>query len=148
MASPFSQPPLSVAPSRRDFLLLSTATAMAWAVGQSDRVEAASDQPSIGTASHGASFPENFQWGTATASAQIEGAAHEDGKGPSIWDTFCKIPGKIDNGDSPEIACDFYHRFNDDIKLMVDLGVRHFRFSISWPRVLPKGSGPVNGKGL
>jgi beta-glucosidase len=94
------------------------------------------------------SFPRDFVWGAATASYQIEGAVREGGRGESVWDRFCATPGKVRNGDSGEIACDFYHRFRDDVALMRELGLDAFRFSISWPRVLPTGRGPVNEVGL
>jgi beta-glucosidase len=94
------------------------------------------------------SFPHDFVWGAATASFQIEGATREAGRGESVWDRFCATPGKVRNGDSGEIACDFYHRYRDDIALMRDLGIDAFRFSIAWPRVLPTGRGPVNEAGL
>lgn len=97
---------------------------------------------------HGGRFPKDFQWGTATAAYQIEGASADDGKGPSIWDVFSKRSGTIKGGDTADISCDFYHRFPDDVKLMAELGVKHFRFSISWPRVLPEGTGKVNSRGL
>jgi beta-glucosidase len=87
-------------------------------------------------------------WGAATSSYQIEGAAAEDGRGPSIWDTFCATPGKVRDGDSGAVACDFYHRYPQDIELMRELGVDAFRFSIAWPRVLPVGRGAVNAAGL
>jgi beta-glucosidase len=93
-------------------------------------------------------FPSDFVWGAASASYQVEGAAHEDGRGESIWDRFAATPGKIRNGESGEIACDFYHRYPDDIGLMRELGLDAFRFSIAWPRVLPEGRGPVNAGGL
>jgi len=94
------------------------------------------------------SFPKGFQWGTATAAYQIEGAVADDGRKPSIWDTFSHTPGKTDDGLTGDVACDFYNRFPDDVKLMADLGVKHFRFSISWSRVIPDGRGKVNQKGL
>ena len=87
------------------------------------------------------SFPPDFVWGAATASYQIEGAAHEDGRGESVWDRFCATPGKVRNGDTGDVACDFYHRYRDDIALMRELGLDAFRFSIAWPRVLPTGRG-------
>lgn len=93
-------------------------------------------------------FPSNFLWGTATAAYQIEGAAHEDGRGESIWDRFCTIPGNVRNGESGAIACDHYHRYREDIALMYDLGLSGYRFSIAWPRILPEGRGSVNPKGL
>jgi beta-glucosidase len=93
-------------------------------------------------------FPTNFTWGAATASYQIEGAWNEDGKGESIWDRFSHTPGKITNGDTGDVACDHYHRYQDDIALMRQLGLKAYRFSISWPRVLPAGCGRVNPAGL
>ena len=96
----------------------------------------------------GASFPKDFWWGAATASYQIEGAATEDGRKPSIWDTFSKTPGKVENGDTGDVACDHYHRYEEDVKLMADLGVKHYRFSIAWSRIIPDGRGAVNEKGL
>lgn len=94
------------------------------------------------------SFSTDFLWGAATASYQIEGAAFEDGKGPSIWDTFSHTPGKVKNGDTGDVACDHYHRCRDDIRLMAELGLKAYRFSIAWPRVLPQGTGRVNKKGF
>jgi beta-glucosidase len=94
------------------------------------------------------SLPQDFLWGAATAAYQIEGAAHKDGRGESVWDRFAATPGKVRNGDSGEIACDFYHRYRDDVALIADLGLDAFRFSIAWPRVLPEGRGRVNQAGL
>jgi beta-glucosidase len=94
------------------------------------------------------SFPTNFSWGAATAAYQIEGAAAEDGRKPSVWDTFSNTPGRVKNGDTGDVACDHYHRFEDDVKLMADLGIKHYRFSISWPRVMPDGRGAVNEQGV
>lgn len=93
-------------------------------------------------------FPKDFIWGVATAAAQIEGAAQEDGKGLNIWDVFSRIPGKIVNGDTPETACDHYHRFREDIAHMKKMGVKSYRFSFSWSRLFPQGTGEVNPKGL
>lgn len=93
-------------------------------------------------------FPENFQWGVATSAAQIEGAAFEDGRGASIWDTFSRLPGKILDGSTPDVACDFYHQYKSDIALAKSLGINSFRFSFSWSRVIPDGTGKVNEKGL
>jgi beta-glucosidase len=90
----------------------------------------------------------DFVWGAATAAYQIEGATHEDGRGESVWDRFGATPGKVRNGDTGEIACDFYHRFPEDIVLMGELGIDAFRFSIAWPRILPEGRGTVNQAGL
>jgi beta-glucosidase len=93
-------------------------------------------------------FPDGFWWGTATAAYQIEGAWNEDGKGESIWDRFTHTRGKIKNGDTGDVACDHYHRWPEDIALMRELNLNSYRFSISWPRVQPSGSGPANAKGL
>jgi len=93
-------------------------------------------------------FPEDFLWGCSTSAYQIEGAWNEDGKGPSIWDAFVLIPGKIHNGDTAQIAANHYHRMQEDIELMAALGVKTYRFSISWPRILPLGRGQVNKKGI
>lgn len=93
-------------------------------------------------------FPADFIWGTATSSYQIEGAWDEDGKGPSIWDTFCQQPGTIEDNSSGQVACDHYHRWPADIKLMQSLNMQAYRFSIAWPRILPAGRGDVNQAGL
>ncbi|MFW5692319.1 MAG: GH1 family beta-glucosidase [Chloroflexota bacterium] len=94
-------------------------------------------------------FPEGFTWGVATASYQIEGAVDEDGRSPSIWDTFSATPGKVRNGDSGAVACDHYHRYPQDVALLRnELGIRNYRFSIAWPRILPDGTGTVNPAGL
>jgi beta-glucosidase len=93
-------------------------------------------------------FPAGFVWGTATAAYQIEGAWNEDGKGPSIWDTFCRQPGKITDGSSGNVADDHYHRWEEDVRIMADLGVNAYRFSTSWPRIFPEGTGRVNAAGL
>ena len=95
-----------------------------------------------------ASFPEGFLWGAATAAYQVEGAPNEDGKGESIWDHFCRVPGAIHDGDSGDVACDHYHRWKDDVENMRDLGLKSYRFSTSWPRVFPRGHGKLNRKGL
>ncbi|HEY6752753.1 MAG TPA: GH1 family beta-glucosidase [Rubrobacteraceae bacterium] len=93
-------------------------------------------------------FPEGFLWGTATAAYQVEGAVNEDGRGPSIWDTFSHTSGNVLHGDTGDIACDHYHRLEEDLELMMSLGVRAYRFSVAWPRIQPQGSGPANRKGL
>ena len=93
-------------------------------------------------------FPPGFQFGVSTASYQIEGAADEDGRGKSIWDTFSHTPGRTHDGDTGDVACDHYHRYPEDVALMADLGVDAYRFSVAWPRIQPDGSGPVNAKGL
>ncbi|MCU1490039.1 MAG: Beta-glucosidase [Acidimicrobiaceae bacterium] len=101
-----------------------------------------------GSAADGLSFPQGFVWGAATAAYQIEGAATEDGRGASVWDTFSHTPGKVCRGDTGDIACDSYHRYRDDVALLSGLGLHSYRFSVSWPRVQPGGRGPVNQKGL
>ena len=93
-------------------------------------------------------FPRDFVWGAATAAYQIEGAADADGRGESIWDRFCRTPGKVANGDTGDRACDHYHRWPEDLDLMASLGVGAYRFSIAWPRIQPDGRGAVNGKGM
>lgn len=93
-------------------------------------------------------FPKGFMWGAATASYQIEGAYAEDGKDQSIWDAFAHTPGKVLNGDTGDVACDHYHRYEEDVALMAELGLDAYRFSIGWPRVIPHGKGAVNLKGL
>ncbi len=87
-------------------------------------------------------------WGVSTSSCQIEGAAHSEGRGDSIWDAYCRQQGKVKNGDTGEVACDHYHRYAEDVALMRELGVDAYRFSIAWPRVLPKGRGVANEAGL
>jgi beta-glucosidase len=93
-------------------------------------------------------FGPGFAWGAATSAYQVEGAAAEDGRAPSIWDAFCRVPGAVAGGDTGDVACDHYHRWPEDVALMKALGLRAYRFSIAWPRVLPAGGGPVNPAGL
>ncbi|WP_159468381.1 GH1 family beta-glucosidase [Dyadobacter sp. 3J3] len=93
-------------------------------------------------------FGVDFRWGTATAAFQVEGAVAEHGRGESIWDTFTRQKGKIKNGHHAEIACDFYNRYDEDLELVADLGFKEFRFSISWSRILPNGTGIINEKGI
>jgi len=93
-------------------------------------------------------FPDGFLWGAATAAYQIEGAWDEDGKNPSIWDDFSHTPGQVANGDTGDVACDHYHRYREDVALMKRLNLKAYRFSVSWPRVLPEGKGRVNEAGV
>lgn len=93
-------------------------------------------------------FPTAFTWGAATSSYQIEGAPAEDGKGESIWDRFCRIPGKVLNSETGDVACDHYHRYREDVRLMSQIGIQAYRFSIAWPRIFPQGRGAVNQLGL
>ena len=95
-----------------------------------------------------APFPSTFVWGTATAAYQVEGAATEDGRGESIWDRFSATAGNVWNGDTGAVACDTYHRYTEDIRLMRGLGIGAFRLSVAWPRILPEGRGRVNQAGL
>jgi beta-glucosidase len=93
-------------------------------------------------------FPADFLWGASTAAYQIEGAVAEDGRGPSIWDSFTKQPGKVLGGDSGDVACDHYHRYKEDIDLVADLGASAYRFSLAWPRLFPAGSAERNERGF
>src|SRR4026209_1077473 len=120
---------------------------------------AATELPSFGSnaapqsgaatqSSGGRDFPRDFFWGTATASYQVEGAVKEDGRGPSIWDTFSHTPGKVVNNATGDVANDHYHLYKSDVQLMKSLCVKAYRFSIAWPRVFPNGDGSPNPKGL
>ena len=93
-------------------------------------------------------FPKNFKWGVATAAPQIEGAASVDGKGESVWDRFARRPGAVARGDTLEVACDHFHRFPQDFALMRDLGIKHYRLSLAWPRLFPQGTGALNQRGV
>jgi len=93
-------------------------------------------------------FPEGFDWGTASASYQIEGGWDTDGKGESIWDRFCHTPGNINDNTSGDVSCDFYHRYEEDIKLIKDLGIKVYRLSVAWSRIFPEGTGKVNEAGI
>jgi beta-glucosidase len=96
----------------------------------------------------GRRFPDGFYWGVATSAYQIEGAWDEDGKGPSIWDTYVHTPGKIKNDDNGDVANDHYHRYKEDVALMKSIGANAYRFSIAWPRIFPEGTGEPNQKGV
>jgi beta-glucosidase len=114
-------------------------------------VSATTDTQSVGNEDYrdaGLQFPESFVFGSATASYQIEGAANEDGRGPSIWDTFSHTPGRVVNGDTGDVADDHYHRLEQDLDLMKSLNLQAYRFSIAWPRIQPTGRGPANQAGL
>ncbi|MEV8567894.1 GH1 family beta-glucosidase [Streptomyces sp. NPDC051322] len=93
-------------------------------------------------------LPADFRWGVATAAYQIEGAAAEDGRTASIWDTYCRVPGAVVRGENGDVACDHYHRMPEDVQLIADLGVDTYRFSLAWPRIQPGGRGPANQRGL
>jgi beta-glucosidase len=107
---------------------------------------AGSPEPALGPG--GLAFPEGFAWGAATSAYQVEGAAAEDGRGPSVWDTFSRQKGRTRDGDTGDVAADHYHRLYEDLDLMKSLGLKSYRFSISWSRVLPDGRGGLNAKGL
>ena len=94
------------------------------------------------------SFPSDYVWGAATAAYQIEGAWKEDGKGESVWDFYCHELKLAQNGDTGDVSIDHYHRYKQDVSIMKDLGFQTYRFSISWPRVIPEGAGGLNKKGL
>jgi beta-glucosidase len=93
-------------------------------------------------------LPADFRWGVATSAYQIEGAVITDGRSPSIWDTFCRVPGAVERGENGDIACDHYHRMPEDVETIAGLGVDTYRFSLAWPRIQPGGSGPVNPRGM
>jgi len=128
--------------SRRRFVTASAATV----AGVAAKTVAASDRRAGAPAAP--PYPEAFRWGCATAAYQIEGAWNEDGKGPSVWDMFAHRPGTIWRGHTGDVACDHYHRYRDDVALMKQLGLRAYRFSVSWPRVLPEGAGATSPRGL
>ena len=142
--------PLIPRTDRRAFLAGSATLAAAAMTGQTTASPPAATaaSPGAGAGLPAGTFPAGFKWGVATASYQLEGAATEDGRKPSVWDTFSRTPGRVRNGDTGDVACDHYHRFQDDVKLMAELGVKHYRFSIAWPRIVPDGRGAVNEKGV
>jgi len=131
--------------SRRTFARVFGSAALAPTVLPALSALPAEAQP---TAPATRTFPQGFLWGSATASYQVEGAVNEEGRGPSIWDTFSHTPGKIKNNDTGDVADDHFHRYKEDIALMKDLGLKTYRFSVAWPRVFPQGSGTPNPKGL
>ena len=137
--------------SRRQFGKLVGLTALGASASAPARAaggDAIEEAAQAGSASAARTFPAGFLWGTATAAYQVEGAAAEDGRGPSIWDTFSHTPGKTNAGATGDVADDHYHRYKEDVQLMKALGVKAYRFSIAWPRVFPQGSGAPNPKGL
>jgi beta-glucosidase len=132
--------------SRRTFARLFGAATLAPTALSTLAIDAAAQTAALAPTER--RFPQGFLWGSATASYQVEGAVHEDGRGPSIWDTFSHTPGKTNNGDTGDVADDHYHRYKEDIQLMKGLGLQTYRFSIAWPRVFPTGTGTPNPKGL
>jgi beta-glucosidase len=133
--------------SRRDLIRLAGATAIAMNYAARARAQTDAEQAHPATsATRG--FPPGFLWGTATSSYQIEGAWKEDGKGESIWDRFSHTPGHIQNNETGDVALNHYHRYKEDVQLQKALGARAYRFSVSWPRIFPQGTGSPNSKGL
>lgn len=140
-----SRPPSGL--SRRRFLQSSVlATGALTAASRAGAAPAATTGGATGDSVW--QFPADFMWGAATSSYQIEGAVATDGRLPSIWDTFSHTPGRTLNGETGDVANDHYHRFRDDVQLMADLGVKHYRFSIAWSRVMPTGRGALNPSGV
>jgi beta-glucosidase len=137
--------------SRRDFIKLGSTAAFGLStmslIGCQNKGSGI-EENKLSQGDHSRKFPKNFVWGTATAAYQVEGAVNEDGRGVSIWDTYSKIPGNIKNNDNGDVACDMYHRYKEDVQLMKSIHSNAYRFSISWPRVFPDGTGTPNPKGL
>jgi beta-glucosidase len=129
----------SAHPTRRGFI---AAAALAPLIATEAAAQLRTDEP------RDLSFPKGFRWGTATSAYQVEGAAREDGRGASIWDTFCREPGRIRDGSNGDVSVDHYHRYKEDVALMKSLGAQTYRFSIAWPRVFPTGRGKLNPDGL
>jgi len=136
--------------SRRTFAKVASTAALASTT--TTTLSSVASQASVGldmsAPARGREFPKGFLWGSATASYQVEGAVNEDGRGPSIWDTFSHIPGKVVNDATGDVADDHYHRYKEDVQLMKSLGDNAYRFSVAWPRVYPRGAGTPNPKGL
>ena len=131
--------------SRRKFAKFAGVSAL----GMAAAAKSAKSQPAPAVDRQApARFPKDFLWGTATSAYQIEGAVNEDGRGRSIWDIFAHTPGKIADHSNADRANDHYHRYKNDVRLIRDLGVKAYRFSIAWPRVFPDGIGAPNPKGL
>ena len=134
--------------SRRTLLSGTAGLVAAMAAGSAGAESPTSSAVAAMNASAAAPFPKEFWWGAATAAYQVEGGAAADGRKPSVWDTFSHTPGRVKNNDNGDVSCDHYHRYEDDVKLMAELGIKHYRFSISWPRIVPDGRGAVNEKGV
>src|SRR4051794_5544370 len=134
--------------TRRAFANVAGAAALGAAMAPSMADGEPQRGPAGTPAAGGPSFPADFLWGTATAAYQVEGAVAEDGRLPSIWDTFSHTPGKTVDNATGDVADDHYHRYKSDVQLMKGLGVKAYRFSIAWPRVFPTGKGQPNPKGL
>jgi beta-glucosidase len=131
---------------RRKFLQTTGLSLSAWRLA--GLLPTSADAQTINNPGHSADFPGGFLWGSATASYQVEGAVHEGGRGASIWDTFSHTPGKTANGDTGDVADDFYHLYPGDISLMKEIGLKTFRFSVAWTRIFPQGTGQPNRPGI
>src|SRR5437588_3499477 len=136
--------------TKRDFAKVAGAAAlgMTTAASSAGLAQTPAESQSKPVQGIAAAFPDGFAWGVATSAFQIEGAVKEDGRGASIWDTYVHTPGKIRDGRNADVANDHYHRYKDDVRLMQDMGVKAYRFSIAWPRIFPNGIGQPNPKGL
>jgi len=148
MSIEFTRREIAKLASSGTLMMSASATAT---IGLSTSATKASAQPSgddVAQPLAARRFPTGFYWGTATSAYQVEGAWNEDGKGSSIWDTYAHTPGKIKNGDTGDVANDHYHRYKEDVALMKEIGATAYRFSISWPRIFPEGTGQPNAKGL
>ena len=135
-------------PTRRDIAKAAGAAALGMAAPAAGLAQTPADNRPQSAPGIAARFPDGFCWGVATSAFQIEGAVKEDGRGASIWDVYAHTPGKIKGGDNADIANDHYHRYRDDVRLMQDIGVKAYRFSIAWPRIFPSGAGQPNARGL
>ncbi|AQK89883.1 Beta-glucosidase 44 [Zea mays] len=133
-------------------LLLSAGGARASYDGEGEAARAGAEEKEKAAAWTGGlsrrSFPKGFVFGTAASAYQVEGMAHKDGRGPSIWDAFIKIPGEIANNATADVTVDEYHRYKEDVNIMKNMGFDAYRFSISWSRIFPNGTGEVNWKGV
>ena len=134
--------------SRRDFARILGGSTAALSLPGISHALGLPEPTSVASTAGAGHFPQGFLWGSATASYQVEGAVHEGGRGPSIWDTFAHTPGKTHNGDTGDVADDYYHRYKEDIRLMRDLGLKTCRFSVAWSRIFPTGTGQPNQQGL
>ena len=140
---------MSANPTRRDVTKAVTGTALGMTTAPlTGLAQTSAERRPEPVQRSAATFPDGFAWGVATSAFQIEGAVKEDGRGASIWDTYAHTRGKIKNGHNADVANDHYHRYKDDVRLMQDMGVKAYRFSIAWPRIFPNGTGQPNAKGL
>ena len=134
--------------SRRQFAKMAAWSALGIPIGSAEAAEGIVTSATQFPTSRPATFPPDFLWGASTSAYQIEGAVNEDGRGPSIWDRFTHLKGKIIDQSTADVANDHYHRYKEDVQLIKELGAKAYRFSIAWPRVFPEGTGAPNSKGL